>query len=248
MEQPRGLDPNSMLIWWPAIQGLGIPVPRTVILPTPENDPDLLRKLVFALDDDGTIPPAWGAYAKQIWTAAEEMGYPLFLRTDLFSGKHEWARTCYIPPGESIEQHIISLVIMGECMSLEGFAHRAVVLREFLQLDAPFVAPSYRGMPVAREWRFFVRDGVVQCWHPYWPAEAVQQGRVEDPEWEAKLANLHEFRDGELSLLSTYATWVAWQLGGYWSVDFACTQDGTWYLIDMALGEASWHPECDAAK
>lgn len=29
---------------------------------------------------------------------------------------------------------------------------------------------------------------------------------------------------------------------GYWSVDFAKGQDGTWYFIDMAEGDQSWHP------
>ena len=30
-------------------------------------------------------------------------------------------------------------------------------------------------------------------------------------------------------------------LDGYWSIDFAYGQDKRWYLIDMAIGEESYH-------
>lgn len=36
---------------------------------------------------------------------------------------------------------------------------------------------------------------------------------------------------------------VAKRFEGYWSVDFARLRDGRWVLIDMALGEVSWHPK-----
>jgi len=38
---------------------------------------------------------------------------------------------------------------------------------------------------------------------------------------------------------------VAEILDGYWSVDIAFTTDCIPYVIDLAVGEKSWHPECD---
>lgn len=49
--------------------------------------------------------------------------------------------------------------------------------------------------------------------------------------------------EDEFGILGPYAASIGKRLGGYWSVDFALSQDGIWYLIDMAVGERSWHPE-----
>ncbi len=45
----------------------------------------------------------------------------------------------------------------------------------------------------------------------------------------------------EVLLLTTYAQKVADLFDGYWSVDFAMGKDSKWYLLDMALGDDSFH-------
>lgn len=49
----------------------------------------------------------------------------------------------------------------------------------------------------------------------------------------------------EIKTLSTYSQRISHVFQGYWSVDYACTRNGTWYLIDMANGYASYHPKCE---
>ena len=48
----------------------------------------------------------------------------------------------------------------------------------------------------------------------------------------------------EISLLTSYAGMVGAVLNDSWSIDFAKDSEGRWWLIDMALAEQSWHPEC----
>lgn len=45
------------------------------------------------------------------------------------------------------------------------------------------------------------------------------------------------------TLLSIAAAAIGRLLPGYWSIDFARTKAGWWYLIDMAAGEMSWRPQ-----
>lgn len=238
-------DPNSMCLWWPKIIDLGIPVPKTTIAQTPDECPDLLNQWMWAAigESDEGIPSGWGVWFQRVQELADSIGYPLFVRTDLFSGKHGWNRTCYVPAADGLERHLLWIVHDGELASFIGMRHRAVVLREYLLLDPPFRA--FEGMPVARERRYFVRDGEVICHHPYWIADAMRwyAGTPKPRDWERDLAALNEERAAEVKLLTEYATRVAAIMDGYWSVDFACAHDGTWYLIDMARGENSWHPD-----
>ena len=52
-------------------------------------------------------------------------------------------------------------------MAPGGFAGR-----EFLELDWTFRA-FHGKMPVSTEVRTFLRDGAIECMHPYWPPEAI---------------------------------------------------------------------------
>ena len=47
----------------------------------------------------------------------------------------------------------------------------------------------------------------------------------------------------EIELLTEHAKQVAEKFKGFWSVDFCKAKDGRWILIDMAIGEDSWHPK-----
>lgn len=60
--------------------------------------------------------------------------------------------------------------------------------------------------------------------------------------WKDLLVELNRETEEEISLLTNYAEQLGRYLSGYWSIDFAKGQDGTWYFIDAALGNQSWHP------
>lgn len=225
---------NSLLYWWPKIKDLGIPVPRTHIQ---------------MVDADAILPafdgqPMAADLLSELAEASKVFGFPVFLRTDLQSGKHGWEDTCYIAQPDLLMRNMLGVVeenLMGSCMFGDMF--RALVFREFLDLEVGFIA-FYGNLPVNKERRYFIEDGNILCHHPYWPSESIEE-HTQETDWQEKLATLNEETPKEVKLLSEYALKVSAALPGYWSVDFAKAKDGAWYLIDMALAANSYHwPGC----
>lgn len=217
-------DSNSLLIWYPKTEDLGIPVPRTHAITM--DDPDFLARLKdFALI----------------------IGYPVFLRTDLCSGKHGWKDTCFVRNPNDLESHVAAVCDANEMWSLAGLPYCAMVVREFLELETSFTAFD-GNMPINTERRYFIDQGKVLCHHPYWPEDAFNEHpsrMARDTDWRAKLAAMNTESEQEIELLSEYARRVGKVMPEYWSVDFAKARAGKWYLIDMALGKNSYHwPNC----
>jgi hypothetical protein len=222
------ITPTSMLYWFPKIQGCGVPIPKTKIVEIP------FKNLVCLLDGE----PLPQKYVNAITEACKEIGFPLFMRTDMGSAKHSWRYTCYVPDAEGL--HITNLIDETLCCGIFGeLDPHALVFREFLPLYSTFKA--FSDMPVAKERRYFIKDGHVVCHHPYWIPEAIE-GHCEEPDWQDKLRELNEESSDEIIRLTLYAHNIASILKGYWSVDFAYSTNGSWYLIDMAEGDKSWHP------
>jgi hypothetical protein len=214
------MNQNSMCYWWPRIKNLGIPVPRTVITSLE----------VTAVCD-----------------AAEQIGYPVFLRTDLCSGKHDWKSSCYVSDSSKVIGNLAKVIESNVRWQMLGIEPMAAIIREFLDLETSFTA-FIGDMPINKERRYFVRGKEVLCGHPYWPETTFNNHparMANDPEWESKLAKLNKVDSSE-RVLTEYAATVGAAMGGFWSVDFAKAKNGQWYLLDMALGENSYHwPNCE---
>jgi len=219
---------------------------------------EITRKILSEVEDAGA-DELFEACLEKIKAVAEEIGYPVFIRTDMASDKFGWEKTAYVRNESDLQSHIMMTLEFNEMAGILGLNYKAIVIREFLELDWRFKA--FRGkMPVAKERRYFVKDGEVICHHPYWFKEAIQQAHKHDGTtskylgyfphdlpntWEKMLKNLNLECREEVLILSDYAKTVSRSVEGYWSVDFACDRDGKWYLIDMALGFASEHyPDC----
>ena len=232
------MNRNSALIWFPAIEAAGLPVPRTIMVPYSHRD--ILP--IF----DGEAVPEFIRLQAEVEKAALEIGVPAFLRTDLCSAKHSGPRSYLISNAAACGQQVFETledVEMKFFMEREG--PQTMMVREFLDLDATFTA--FHGLPIAREWRIFADGEHVICRHPYWPEEALE-GHVTEPGWEAQLAALHVWPEG--AGLEAMAVTAAKTCGGAaWSVDFARDKGGKWWLIDMALSGDSYHwPGCENAE
>lgn len=233
----KATDPNSMFIWLPVVEAAGIPSPRTEMV---DVGPGPLTGIL-----DGNPLP----HPEPIIQAAERIGYPLFLRTDLASGKHSWRETCFVTQPERLLNHVYAVVEFNEMAGVIGLNYTGLALREYVELDSPFKA--FQEMPVARERRYFAEEGKVLCHHPYWIEDAIAAYGAHrpmlPPDWRQRLADLNHEGD-EVGQLTEWAEAVSAsrELEGVWSIDFAHTRDGRWLLIDMALGAMSWHPACEA--
>lgn len=219
------MDKNSLAYWFPRISGLGIPVPKTVLISCNQKD-------IWTGEIDGLM--------SQLMDCASTLGYPVFMKTDLCAGKHDWKNTCYVKSASMLQNNLYRLAEFNELAGgAMGLPYNYIVLREFLNLETSFTA--FPGdMPINKERRYFIRDGKVICHHPYWPKEAFED-RSESPNWETHLEFMNWETQAEIKLLTQYAETVAGVLPEFWSVDFAKAKSGTWYLIDMALGEQSYH-------
>ena len=240
------MDKNSMLYWWPRVKGLEIPMPKTEIV-----EFEMSHSEVFGiLDGEKRSADAWDRYTPKIQDAIRKVGTPAFLRTDHTSAKFDWESTCYYDASGHIRHHISSLVEFSAMADMIGLNVGAIAVREYISMASAFTAFSGQ-MPVNPERRYFVKNGEVICHHPYWIAEAIDQGTLEKdlPEnWLELLEAMNTETSEEIEFLTGYAETIAGAVDGYWSVDFCKSRDGRWVFIDMAEGVRSWHPDCGEVR
>jgi len=229
------MNKTSMLYWYPLTKSLNIPQPKTEVA---------IRKEIkewFPILDKGLSKTDKDI----LFLKASMIGYPLFMRTNYSSAKHDFKNTCYVPDRESLLQHIFNLFETNYCRNLYP---EALILREYIELDWKFKA--FLDLPIAPERRYFISDGEVVCHHPYWPEDAIKFYTHNISEsypaklyWHESLAEMNIESPEEIKLLKDYATKIGSVLEGEFSVDFAKGRNGKWYFIDAASAIQSWHPE-----
>ena len=228
MSEDSWANENSMLYWYPKIASLNIPQPKTKIYQIPLK---VLKEMVS--ENMGTLD------MDTVRKIAGEIGYPLFVRTDQASGKHGWKRTCFVEKEEDLKSHIFEVISENLMADIMGLPYRALVFREYIQMDNLFTA-FYGDMPVNPEIRFFARYGKIECQHWYWVKEAINNPSILD--WKEVLdKTAKDFGGLEAEELLVDAERVASEFKGYWSIDFCRGKNKKWYLIDMAKGEESYH-------
>jgi len=177
----------------------------------------------------------------------EKFKLPVFLRTDIISGKHGWTKTCYFDGSHALWKHLLAILVdnlLADKLDISAF-----VVREYIPMASRFVA-FYGNMPVNPERRYFIKDGTIQCHHPYWFEDCIQPTLKEGlpPNWRELLREMNHDSPQTISILTNYALKVADKFEHCWSVDFCLAADGRWILIDMAVAKDSWHPkECEFA-
>jgi len=239
LERAKRNEQNTMFYWYPKIKNLDIPQPKTKVYK-------------FSKDEFKTITKEEGipkSLYENCLPFAEKIGFPLFMRTDNSSCKHGWEKTCYVKTRESLKMHLFELLSTSAMQGWMSYNDRGLIFRELLDLEighkygVPFTA-FYGNFPVNKERRYFIKNGKLQCRHPYWYPPAIENPSYND--WQGTLEYLNKETSEEVLLLTKYAQKVADMFNGYWSVDFAKGIDGKWYLIDMARGEDSFHwIECE---
>jgi hypothetical protein len=225
-------EQTALSYWFPSIEAAGIAVPRTKIIAMPKAAQESIWAW-FDGWDAGDLKP----FVAELTAAAEALGFPLFLRTDHTSGKHDWNRCCFVRQAEDVPHHVFNIAKYSECADLIGLPWDTWAVREFLPTMPLGVCPRYGDMPICREFRFFVADGETRCWHPYWPRFSLDEGGAPaDLEYEAMIS-----LDGETERrLTDLANAAGQAVGGAWSIDLLETRRG-WYVTDMAEAANSWH-------
>lgn len=235
------VDRNSMLYWYPRVCHADVPMPKTMLVPTSDSWTEML----LVAEGSRQLNELY-----VIEAACHTLRFPVFIRTDLMAAKHSWNSTCFVPTPADLQKHLANLVDHTLNCDMIGKPVKGFAVREYIEMESPFAA--FDGLPISRERRYFVRDGVVECHHPYWPEDAIKfivPEHPEPPDWRDFLSRMNYESFDEVDVLTEYAERVSVHLEGYWSVDFCrCKStaecNGGWYFIDCALGAESWHPEC----
>ena len=232
--------------WYPLVKDL-VPTPRTLW----RKGLDLMPLAYGAEGDpDGSLLTDFKAVCAWLREAGEQLGWPLFLRTGLTSGKHDWRHTCDLRSAAEIERHVSALCEYSAMAGFMGLPADVWVAREMLATQSPFSA--FEGMPITRERRYFVRDGELLGHHPYWPPQAFEDSYNEiitsEPgrDWRELLDRLNAESPTEVAELSALSVRVGHAVGGAWSVDWLWlpempkTGQPGWMLTDMAHAEESF--------
>lgn len=132
---------TSLKYWFPLVKDLGIPVPKTVLV---ECDRGNILNHMDGLEE---LNPN---FRMELFREAAMLGYPVFMRTDLCAGKHDWKNSCFVQNDLSLINNLYSLISYNELCDIQGLPYSAIVLREFLDLETSFQA--FPGdMPINKE-------------------------------------------------------------------------------------------------
>ena len=230
------MDENSLLYWYPKVKDL-IPTPRTEIVRLNDREKEAYYKCI---EDFVKLPKL---YARTMDLIEDKFKLPVFLRTDEFSNKHFWERSCFLNDLNKLNENLNEIIFASMTVNFIGaLPIEAIVVREYIEMDSHFKA-FVGNMPVNPERRYFIDNGKIQCHHPYWIEDSIRQGVNPLPgNWKDLLKEANTESSDEINLLSNWAGNIAKVFPGYWSIDFCKARKGNWYMIDMADGEKSWHP------
>ena len=235
------MNKSSLLYWYPKIKDLGIPIPKTKIIPLTDQE----KKDYY--EGDGDCFNLDRLTSKVRGVIEKQFSLPVFLRTDEYSGKHFWKKTCFLDDLDNLQEHLMEIIVGGKLADMMGLPIEAMVVREYIEMDSKFKA-FYGEMPVNSERRYFIKNGNVECHHPYWDEDAVERGTLTNilpVNWKGLAGKMNFESQEEIDVLSEYSKVIATHFEDYWSVDYCKSKDGRWILIDMAEAEKSWHPsEC----
>lgn len=228
-------EQSSMTYWFPKLRDLVGNVPETVKIGTEEREID-----DGAPATDGTTTIQFPNVAEFAGAVSALDAPPAFLRSDQMSAKHrmaEGSKVVSVVP-EEFESHLWQLWERNR-MAWGVPKPECYYAREWLDLYHEYSA--FTGTPIAAELRFFIYENEVYSHGFYWPKDAIRQPSHED--WKTRHESVKEMAHRHSEGARELAEQVASAFDGYWSVDFALTDDREWFCIDMARGEASWHPE-----
>lgn len=226
--------------WFPLLPA-DVPVPPTALVEFPY---ELQLAIISVAENETLDEPTQKAVERGISKVVEMcdlFGYPCFVKTGLFSDKHNWS--CHVESRERVKEAVFNIVYSWACVGGMGTEDsNYIVVRRLIPTKAHMLFE--RKMPVTKERRYFAENGKVSWHQPYWPREAfpdwAEVDTLEYPSIDAALEVLNAETEEEVRYLSGLAESITTAIPGAWSIDFLQDVDGRWWLIDMAEAHKSY--------
>lgn len=232
-EASENIDRTSARYWLAPLQDAGLPIPATALV-------DFDHYSLLGCLEPGGDEAYLAAVAERIRVACETIGYPVFLRNDLTSAKHDGPGSYRIGDAGDITSVLLANVEDAELKLFPyGPAPSMFLVRAWIDVLAGFTA--FGGLPIGCEWRLFANPEGVSCVHAYWPEDAIVAPDHSD--YRSLLHKMQAITPVERVYVDTAKAAVI--LDGDFSVDWALDVSGNWWLIDVAVASESWHPDHD---
>lgn len=240
------INPNSALYWLGAAEEVASEYDDLHFPETEVVEFDFMEALPLL---EGRTPDNF-PYG-ELDSAACDLGWPVFLRTDLTSAKHEGLDGIQAVDADDVQEVAADLV--QEC-AMKTMRPGAFLVREWIDVDHEFRA--FGDLPIGVEFRVFATPDEHLCTHYYWPEDSIVRTSEHESIWRNRRDELEYARKPPwLGAAARGAAFEADFQHGIdeperaWSVDFARDEDGDWWIIDMALAKDSWRPDdCDLGK
>jgi hypothetical protein len=144
--------------------------------------------------------------------------HPIILKDFVKSRKHEWSESCYIP---AASDRVAVERVVRRFLDLQGpDLAGGLVFREYVPLE-PLGTHPQSGMPMAKEYRLFWRDGQRIFASDYWGADTA-----------------------DLMLPGDLFADIAQQVQSrFFTMDVARRQDGAWIIVELGDAQVSGLPE-----
>lgn len=236
-EEERVRKAASMRHWWPKLRNADVRTPDTEVYQFREWENAAQFSEGYPIVDSDEIQPLIDRVD----------GPPAFIRTDQASAKHDMASASRIDEGDDLDKHLSELLRHNHLAGFAGLPWRDIVVREWIDFRHAFEAFDHT--PIAAEVRVFIHAGKMVSRGFYWPEDAIGKHLNHKPsppkDWRELLSGVREDALNQFDKASDGLVGPVTDAfdSGYWSVDFALSELGDWYAIDMAPGVASWHPD-----
>lgn len=233
-------NPNLFGQWYPSVLRLAeegkVKIPKTVQLPLPRQVSDLVLKESPQLFIESKEVQELVARVREQFHHMDSAA--LFMKTSLFSAKHDWKKTCYLTPSSDIAMQLFAMLYTWWCVG--GQYANELIIREMIP-TVPLFHAFHGEIPITQEYRLFSNASGAYAYQPYWPAEAIRRASVSDDEVRTRLEAIKHPGDALLDRMKEQAAQITSLLQGDYSVDFLIDHRGEPWLIDMALSSQSYH-------
>ncbi len=243
---------NDFSFWYPKVKDCGIPSPKTFYtkLPSAEDEPEYAIRLYEAFYMEH--PQQDEAFVKTYLEDRiipklneEKLNGHVFVKNARFSNKFNANGTCNLYGLHELYRAIILINYEAMCCGAEGVDE--IVVREFIESDHMKTPCIYNGLPLRPEFRVFydfdTRKPVFTA--NYWDFDYVYPHLYDATD---KIIFYHERKRIEgaykkhkdsVQAMVADAMQNVQGLTGQWSVDILMDEDGSFWLIDMAIAQRS---------